>query len=109
MARQGFSMLHAGSQWPQGVTPMPSPAVPTKFEMPHIEVVAFFTRYREPPERQFIDPNAPPPMMIEEDWVTWAKKGDQQGSTTSEAIKRLKGDEKRGIPHRIEWLVVGPA
>jgi hypothetical protein len=87
---------------------IPTPAVPVPRQIPAILPINFWTKYKPLPKRLVIDPNEPPPMMEEEDWVTWVKKGDQQGSTTSEAIKRLCGNADREIPPRAEWYVIGP-
>lgn len=87
---------------------IPSPAVPVMVKPPAIIPIRFWTKYKKPAPRQFIDPSAPPAMMEEEDWVEWVKKGDREGSTTAEAIKRLCGNSDKELPPRVEWMVIGP-
>lgn len=64
-------------------------------EMPAIAVLEFKTEYKPGLDGQ----------MVGDDWVKWAKKGEN-GQTTWEKIARL---EPRNGRSAVEWLVVGPA
>lgn len=100
------NMLHSGSQWPVNSSPVPSPAVQRKVEMPAIRVMKFFTKYKEP-----LTPQPDAPLVLnEEHWVEWVRLGEGGGgSTCNEAIKRLMPRPERNQPARLEWMVIGPA
>lgn len=75
----------------------PAPAIKPE-DVPAIYITKFWTKFKPDP--------ANPERLVEEDWVSWVKKGDQSGATTSEAIKRLAPNPSRGVPPRIEWMVI---
>lgn len=69
-------------------------------QLPAIIPIRFWVEYKEGPNGE----------IIEEDWVEWVKKGEQNGSTTSESVARLMPSKARNRPRgSIEWYVIEPA
>jgi hypothetical protein len=80
---------------PMGAVPFPAIPPPASQQVPAIAVLSFWTVYKE-------DGSA-------EDWVSWVKKGENAGSITNDAIKRLQPNPARNRHGTVEWEVVGPA
>jgi hypothetical protein len=80
---------------PTGAVPFPAIPPPASQTLPSIAPLAFWTVYKE-------DGSA-------EDWASWVKKGENAGSITNDAIKRLMPRPERNRPGTVEWSVIGPA
>lgn len=86
-----------------GVGPIPSPALPPAvLQVPNIMPIKFWIEYKTPAD-------AKAGSKVEgEEWVTWVAKGQQNGPTTSEAIKRLMPNPAKGRKAAIEWMAIEP-